>query len=97
MNIGIGLIHLDILSKFDPSNINTNDNSIVYKFVYVKFLGLFTGDMSPKVSDGLSQIVGRVNYIKTPHLGSANGLTENFLKSVMPNVAVISVGKKNVW
>jgi competence protein ComEC len=57
------------------------------------------GDISPEVSDGLtaSQLVGRVQYIKIPHHGSANGLTLNLLKAIMPKIAVISVGKKNEW
>ena len=97
MVVTLGLIHLDVVSKFDPENTNTNDNSIVYKLEFGKFLGLFTGDMSPKVSDSLASTVGPVNYIKIPHHGSANGLTENLLKKVEPKVAVISVGKKNPW
>jgi competence protein ComEC len=40
--------------------------------------------------------IGPVDYIKVPHHGSKNGLTENLLKVVVPKVAVISVGK-NPW
>ena len=37
-----------------------------------------------------------VDYIKIPHHGSVNGLTENLLKALVPKMAVISVGK-NMW
>jgi len=40
--------------------------------------------------------MGTVDYIKIPHHGSINGLTENFLRASMPKIAVISVGK-NSW
>jgi beta-lactamase superfamily II metal-dependent hydrolase len=54
--------------------------------------------MPPSVSDRLSTLseVEGLDYIKIPHHGSNNGLTENLLKMVMPKIAVISVGK-NTW
>jgi competence protein ComEC len=97
MNIGLDLIHLDIVSRFDPLNKNTNDNSIVYKLGFGKFLGLFPGDMSPKVSDELATRLDSVDYIKIPHHGSINGLTQNLLEKTKPSVATISVSKKNMW
>ena len=36
-----------------------------------------------------------VNYLKVPHHGSRNGMTDNLLKSLMPEMAIISVGKNN--
>jgi len=62
-----------------------------------KFLALFPGDISQNVADGLTATIGPVNYIKIPHHGSKNGATDNLLKVTMPNVAVISVAKKNPW
>jgi len=109
MVLGVGLIHLDILNptqqpvdqKFVAGD-DTNVYSIVYKFSFKSFSGLFTGDMPPAVSDRLSTLseVEVLNYIKIPHHGSSNGLTESLLKTVMPTnlpadrqVAVISVGR----
>jgi beta-lactamase superfamily II metal-dependent hydrolase len=85
------------MAKDNISN-ETNLYSIVYKLSFKNFSGLFTGDMPPEISDRLSasSVVGEVNYIKIPHHGSLNGLTENLLKAVMPKIAVISVGK-NSW
>ena len=106
MVLGVGLIHLDIenpshelvdqIPNFKSGE--TNLYSIVYLLTYGQFRGLFTGDMPPTVSDRLSTLsaIEGLDYIKIPHHGSNNGLTENLLKAVMPKVAVISVGK-NIW
>ena len=77
----------------------TNLYSIVYKLSLKNFSGLFLGDIPPTVSDRLAvqRSAGSVNYIKVPHHGSANGLTQNLLRAVNPRIAVISVGKKNMW
>ncbi|HKB88496.1 MAG TPA: MBL fold metallo-hydrolase [Patescibacteria group bacterium] len=75
----------------------TNEYSISYKLSFGSFSGLFTGDFGQGVSDrlALENKIGSVNYIKVPHHGSRNGLTENLLKQIMPKFAVISVGKNN--
>ena len=56
------------------------------------------GDIPPEISDrpASGQQIGTVDYIKIPHHGSLNGLTENLLKVSKPKIAVISVGK-NSW
>lgn len=97
MTLGVGLIHLDILSRFDPLIKDTNANSVVYKLEFGRFSALFPGDIPQNVSDSLSGAVGPVNYIKIPHHGSKNGVTENLLRALEPKIAVISVGKKNPW
>ncbi len=85
------------LAKYDIKS-ETNLYSIVYKLSFKNFSGLFTGDIPPEISDGLSALseVEGLDYIKIPHHGSVNGLTENLLKALMPKIAVISVGK-NIW
>jgi competence protein ComEC len=101
------LIVKDADSKLSVYEINkeTNLYSIVYKLSFTPhqsdgagFKALFLGDIPPEVSDGLSTVseIEGLNYIKIPHHGSVNGLTENLLKASMPEVAVISVGK-NSW
>ena len=85
------------LAKYEIKE-ETNLYSIVYKLSFKNFSGLFTGDMPPEVSDRLAgeSGIGVVNYIKIPHHGSVNGITENLIKVVMPKVAIISLGK-NPW
>jgi competence protein ComEC len=78
--------------------------SIVYKFSFKKFSGLFLGDIPPAISDSLAvqRLSGSINYIKVPHHGSSNGLTQNLLEKIkgfggFGTVGVISVGKDNLW
>lgn len=75
-----------------------NDFSVVTILRFGDFDALFTGDISPEVINNL--IAGGklkdVEYIKIPHHGSKNGLTNDLLEASMPEIAVISVGK-NQW
>jgi competence protein ComEC len=106
MVLGVGLIQLDVLHPSDEfksqnSEIKsgvTNLFSIVYLLNYGQFTALMPGDIPPEVSDRLSTLseIEGLDYIKIPHHGSVNGLTENLLKVTMPKIAVISVGK-NSW
>jgi len=116
MQLGVGLIHLDILnptadlfdgldttnggdklSKYEDVK-DTNLYSIVYRLSFKNFSGIFAGDAQPKVLNNLAAEYPNLHaeYIKIPHHGSVNGLTEDFLKAVMPKIALISVGK-NQW
>ncbi len=76
-----------------------NDFSVVAKLRLGEFDALLTGDIGPEISDLLVRrdLVGPVDYIKIPHHGSRNGLTEELLKKTNPKVAVISAGKKNSY
>lgn len=87
----------DDLSKYDVAK-ETNPYSVVYKLSFKYFTAILPGDIPPEVSDHLAYTwgMGHVDYIKIPHHGSINGLTENYLNVLMPKVAVISVGK-NSW
>ncbi|MEK7112413.1 MAG: MBL fold metallo-hydrolase, partial [Patescibacteria group bacterium] len=38
-----------------------------------------------------------VDYIKVPHHGSKNGLTQELLEAALPEIAIISVGSKNSY
>lgn len=81
----------------EVSDNKTNQYSIVSLVSFGKFRALLTGDMTPEVSNQLAvnPVIGLVQYIKIPHHGSKNGLTDNLLKAIEPKIAVISVGKNN--
>lgn len=87
----------DALSRYEAGK-DTNLYSIAYILSFKNFSGLFTGDIPPKISDQLAvnPKIGSVNYIKIPHHGSVNGLTQSLLEKTNPDVAVISLGK-NPW
>ncbi len=63
-----------------------------------EFEALLTGDIGPAVIEDIiaEGLVRDVEYIKTPHHGSKNGLTKKLLEASTPEIAVISVGK-NPW
>ncbi len=101
-SIKSGLIQFDIIFPQPEDHGLTlssdpNDSSIVGRISYGAVSGLFTGDMSPRLIDYLSfknRLVG-TTYLKVPHHGSKNGLTQQLLERTNPKLAVISVGAKN--
>lgn len=79
-------------SKRDP-----NEFSIVANLRLKEFEALLTGDIGPEVINEIIQTgkVHDVEYIKVPHHGSKNGLTQELLEITLPEIAVISVGKNS--
>lgn len=110
-SIGLDLIQLDTLApleqfldisyqisdKNEISDEETNKYSIVSLVRFGNFKALLTGDMTNEVSDRLADtlVLSEVEWIKIPHHGSKNGLTQNLLEKTMPGLAIISVGKNN--
>lgn len=82
------------ITKEDP-----NDFSIVAKLTFGEFDALLTGDiMSPAIDEILKGgEVEDVEYIKVPHHGSKNGLTDELLVASTPEIAVISAGRGNSY
>ncbi len=102
LKLQYGLILLDILNPAleavaNNTYKNINDFSITFNLTYGKFSGLFTGDLG---HDGIAAIIknngfNNVDYLKVPHHGSKNNLTQEMLDLVNPGIAVISVGKNS--
>ena len=78
-----------------------NDTSVVAKLVFRDISFLFTGDISKKIekkliekteerTEGISSSV-----LKVAHHGSKFSSSEEFLESVAPEIAIISVGENN--
>ena len=98
MVIRLGMIYLDILHPDKGFvSLKTNDYSVVSLLTYGNFKAIFTGDIEDIVSDKVSTNtkIQTVDYIKIPHHGSKNGLSENLLKMSMPKLGVISLGKNS--
>ena len=74
-----------------------NNTSIVTKLHYGDTSFLFTGDATEAVEKEIlsSNIDINVDVLKLAHHGSPYSTTDNFLKAVSPQYAVISVGKDN--
>ncbi len=84
---------------------NSNDTSIVAKLVFSENSFLFTGDISSKIeqeliseylcSDSCKFANLKSTVLKIAHHGSKYSSSEDFLKNVSPQLAVIQVGKNS--
>jgi competence protein ComEC len=72
-----------------------NAYSIVVSFYEGMFSTLFTGDATPIVLKELVPVPSGTEILKVPHHGSDDGLTQEFLATLKPQIAVISVGETN--
>ena len=78
---------------------NNNENSIVLRVDYGETSFLFTGDMGITAEDELVESGARLDatVLKVGHHGSAGSTGYVFLREVMPDDAVISVGTDNSY
>jgi competence protein ComEC len=76
-----------------------NDNSIAFTLRYRNFCMLFTGDAGTNAEQRfLAEHVNlRCQILKVGHHGSAYGTTPAFLAVVRPKIAIISVGRHNMF
>ncbi|GBE26731.1 comEC family competence protein [bacterium BMS3Bbin03] len=80
----------------DPANIE-NNHSVVAKICFGRRSFLFTGDIEARVEQKLIRFgeLLKSDVLKMPHHGSRTSGTLAFLKTVAPQVAVISVAARN--
>jgi competence protein ComEC len=104
-------ISIDILFPFESVEgkefRNSNDTSIVSRLVLGYNSFLFTGDISETAEKELISEYSCANscgfavldsdVLKIAHHGSKTSSSEDFLKEVSPEIAVISVGKDNSY
>jgi len=87
-----------ILNPSLPFLGNTNSDSIVMRLVYGDVSFLFTGDLE---KDGEERVLQSYTtglhsgILKVGHHGSLTSTSDEFLRAVDPEVAIISVGKHN--
>ncbi len=84
---------------FDGSKEETNNSSIVLKIVFGNVSYLFTGDVE---KDAETKIVNSgvnlsANVLKVGHHGSSTSTSYYFLRSVLPQYAIISCEKGNSY
>ncbi len=74
-----------------------NNNSVVIKLVYGKTSLLLTADIEAEAEEQLLSCghLLKSTVIKVPHQGSRSSSGEPFLELVDPEVAIISVGRRN--
>lgn len=94
-------IRLDILYPFENLEgqefKNSNNTSIITKLDSVNIYFLFTGDAYKSVEKKLIEMNTdlRTDILKIGHHGSKTSTSEEFIKQILPEIAVISVGKDN--
>jgi competence protein ComEC len=78
---------------------NSNDTSIVAKLNFNQNSFLFTGDISKSVEEELINYYQNLksDVLKVAHHGSKTSTSEEFLKKILPKIAVIMVGKENPY
>lgn len=86
---------LNPAEKFEFQDLN--NNAIVAKLVYKNFNMLFTGDIE-KAEENLAKKYKnelKSTILKVAHHGSKTSTSEEFLKYVEPQIALIGVGENN--
>lgn len=83
---------LDSKSDID---LDLNGFSVIQLLSYGNFKALLTGDAGFLTEDKIALKLGKINVLKVPHHGSKTGMSDYFLSSINPNLAIISVGAKN--
>ena len=80
-------------------NDKTNNNSLVLHFVYDEVSFLFPADMEFDEERTLldNNLIPKCTVLKVAHHGSENATSYRLLREVLPQVAVISVGKNNSY
>lgn len=76
-----------------------NNNSIVAKINYNNFSILLTGDIEDSEKELIKTYGKKLqsNILKVSHHGAVKTTNEEFLKMVMPEIALIGVGKNNTY
>lgn len=79
-----------------------NNNSLVFKLIYKDFSILFTGDIEKIAEEQIVNLYSRNNILKSTilkvsHHGSKTSSTQEFLELVQPKIALIGVGKNNLY
>lgn len=78
-------------------NLKLNELSVVLELRYENFKALFTGDAGSEVMDQIAGDAGDIDLLKVPHHGSKTGMSESFLMTVKPELAIISAGNGNKY
>ena len=97
-------IKLKVLWPDSKNKINENvlnNNSLVCKLEYKNFSIMLTGDIEEIAENAIlnkyknNAKILNANILKVAHHGSKSSSTEDFIKAVMPEIALIGVGKDN--
>lgn len=78
-------------------NIDTNNNSLVFDITLNNVSFLFTGDSEASEENSIYTKYYKYDFVKIAHHGSKSSTSDNFLKYVSFDNALISVGINNIY
>lgn len=89
---------IDVIGPIDKSE-DTNNNSIVLKIIYGENTFLFSADAERDEENDILDTGAdlKADVLKVGHHGSSTSTTYRYLREVMPEYAIISVGKDNSY
>lgn len=96
--IELGEMNIEVIAPLKIYE-ESNNNSIVLRAVYGDISFLFTGDCEYEAEKDILASGKNIKstILKVAHHGSKTSTSEEFLNSVSPEIAVISVGDKNKY
>lgn len=95
-NIKLGSCSIEIVGPVKKYG-DMNNSSLVFKITCGATKFMFTGDMEKEAEQDLinSGVNLNADVLKVGHHGSRGASSNEFLKKVSPNIAIISCGKNN--
>ncbi len=95
----LGNSYVEFLGPIDEKGADTNNTSIVMKITYGNTSFLFTGDAERAEEEDILMSGANLKstVLKVGHHGSETSSSYPFLREVMPQYAVISVGEDNSY
>ncbi|MEN8263091.1 MAG: ComEC/Rec2 family competence protein, partial [Nitrospirota bacterium] len=96
----LGDTRIDILNPLLPPTGNLNEDSVVVKLVFGRINILLSGDLG---NPGERRLINKAGpalasqILKTGHHGDRRSVSDDFLKAVKPEAAIISVGSINKY
>lgn len=98
LTFSLGSARVQIIAC-DPNASDPNNSSIILRITYGSTSFLFTGDAEREAEQAAlnSGYTLKSDVLKVGHHGSSSSTSYVFLREVMPNHAVISVGKGNSY
>jgi competence protein ComEC len=100
VNIGGGAYLQVLFPDREVTGLSSNDGSIVMQLVYGETKVMLQGDSTARIENylvGLDKNNLKSTILKTGHHGSKTSTTEEYVKAVDPEWAVISAGKNNTY
>lgn len=98
MEFSLGAIDVEIVASYFDSD-NENNRSLIIKAFLEGKSFLFTGDAEKKTEKLLIKENKNIDcdVLKVAHHGSNSSTVKDFLESTTPEIALISVGKNNMY